>query len=78
MKTTTQKAMEKFGTSDEEMEKAMARFDENQFKPSILQTVKGYGIALGIALILSLIIAAFIKRAPSPEITEVDSDTSSS
>lgn len=75
MKNSTQETMEKFGSSDEEIEKAMERFDDEQFKPSLLQTIKGYGISLGIALVLSLIIAAVIRREPQPLIASADSDS---
>lgn len=66
MKTTMQDSMEKFGASDEEIEKAMERMDEEKFKPTLLQSAKGFGISLGIGLVLSMIIAAFIRRAPKP------------
>lgn len=58
----TTATMEKFGASDEDIEKAMERVTLEQFTPTILSTLKSFGISLGLGLILSLIVALFVKR----------------
>lgn len=62
VKTTTEESMEKFGAPDDQIEKTMQGFTLEQFKPSLFQTAKAYGGYMLFGAILSLIIAAFIKR----------------
>jgi len=62
IKDTTEESMEKFGAPGEQIEKTMEGFTLEQFKPSLLQTLKTYGMYMLFGIVLSLIIAAFIKR----------------
>ncbi|MDB5282650.1 MAG: hypothetical protein JWO06_1725 [Bacteroidota bacterium] len=62
IQSTTRETMEKFGAPDEKIEEAMQRFKIENFKPGVVSTLKGYGISLIWGLVLSLIIAAFIRR----------------
>lgn len=62
VKSTTEDSMEKFGASDEQIEKTMKDFTIERFKPSIVDTARSYGFSLLIGAVLSLVIAAFIKR----------------
>ena len=58
----TAETMEKFGTSDEEIEKAMDRIKLEDFKPTLLKTLRSFGISLAMGAGLSLIIALFVSR----------------
>ena len=78
VQTTTRESMEKFGAPDDKIEEAMGRFKIENFKPNALGALKGYGISLIWGAVLSLIIAAFIKRKPDTNvIPETDMGTSS-
>lgn len=65
VKNTTIESMEKFGASDEDIEKATERFSLEDFKPTALKTLRSFGISLGVGTVLSLIIAVFVSR-PDP------------
>ncbi|MFN8322472.1 MAG: DUF4199 domain-containing protein [Chitinophagales bacterium] len=65
VKNTTIESMEKFGASDEDINKATERFTLEQFKPTIVASLRSYGISVGLGVILSLIIAVFVSR-PEP------------
>lgn len=62
VETTTRESMEKFGAPDDKIEEAMGRFKIENFKPDALGALKSYGGSLIWGAILSLIIAAFIRR----------------
>ncbi len=63
----TEQTMEKFGAPDEEIEKALERITPDQFTPTIVSTLRGLGISLGLGLILSLIVALFVSRKSKEE-----------
>ncbi len=63
----TTATMEKFGTTDEDIEKALERIKLEDFTPTAFSTLKSFGISLGLGLILSLIVALFASR-PSKEV----------
>jgi len=62
VKNTTSEMMEKLGTPQDQIDKAMEKVTIEKFKPSILKTLQGFGISLLVAAAISLIIAAFVKR----------------
>ncbi len=62
IKTTTADSMEKFGAPDEQIEETMEGFTLEKFKPTLLETAKTFGFYMLFGIVLSLIIAAFIKR----------------
>ena len=67
VQSNTMATMEKFGAQDEDIEKALQRIKLEDFTPTILSTLKSFGISLGVGLILSLIVALFVSR-PSKEV----------
>ena len=62
MKTSISNQMEKMGAPDEQIEAQINRLSADQFKPTIVASFKNLGIAAFFYLIVSTIIAAFIKR----------------
>lgn len=59
---TTSESMEKLGSSDSDIEKALERIKLEDFKPTIFKTLKGYGISLIVGFVLSSLIAVFVAR----------------
>lgn len=62
MKTTLAEKFEKFGMSDDEIEKNLSRFTAKEFCPNLQQTFMNILKGALIYFIVSLIIAAFVKR----------------
>ena len=67
VRNNTAATMEKFGAQDEDIEKALKGITLEQFTPTLMSTLKAFGISLGLGLILSLIVALFVSR-PSKEV----------
>lgn len=67
VQNNTAATMEKFGAQDEDIEKALKGITLEQFTPTLISTLKAFGISLGLGLILSLIVALFVSR-PSKEV----------
>lgn len=67
---TTSESMEKMGSSDSDIEKALERIKLEDFKPTILRTLRGYGIALVVGFVLSTLVAVFAARKNREETPE--------
>lgn len=74
VRTSTEESMEKFGTSQDQIDKAMDKINIDSFRPTIVKTLKYFGIGLLISAVLSLIIAGFIRRNP-PTVPAPDTPT---
>jgi len=62
LRTTTSAYMERMGAPEDKIDETMQKFTVEKFKPSLLQTLKSYGVYLIWEVVLSLIIAAFVRR----------------
>ncbi len=61
---TTRDRLERMNLSEAEIDKAMDRVKMEDFKPTPLKALQGFGIGLAFYGVISLIVAAFIKRNP--------------
>lgn len=66
---TTSESMEKFGSSDADVEKALERIRLEDFKPTPIQALKSFGIGLAISAVLSLLVSLFAARKKREEPT---------
>ncbi len=66
VRNTTMESMEKFGASDEQIEESLERVKIEDFKPTLLTSVRSFGISLGVSSLLCLLIAAFVSRKEKP------------
>lgn len=67
----TAEMVEKFGGSDEEVEKALKRIEDTDFTPTLKSTLIRYASSFAIGAILSALIALFVRRGDrQPEITD--------
>lgn len=71
LQTTTSEYMEKMGAPDDRINETMKKFTVEKFKPDLLETSKSYAKALAFGIVISLIIAAFLKRNPLATVTPV-------
>ena len=62
LRNTTSAYMEKMGAPDEKIDETMKQFTVEKFQPDLATTGKSFLKYLGFNAILSLIIAAFIRR----------------
>jgi MFS family permease len=69
VKSTTSDSMEKFGAPEDQIEKALERIKLEDFQPTLLRTLRSFGIGLGMGAVLCLIIAAFASRPEKPKPT---------
>ena len=61
VKNTTE-TMEKFGAPDDKIEEALERIKLEDFQPTLLATLKSYGISLAAGAVLSILIGLFVSR----------------
>lgn len=62
VRSNTETMMEKFNSTDEQIEEAMKRISLEQFTPTLSSTVRSLGISLAFGFVLSLIVALFVTR----------------
>jgi hypothetical protein len=62
IRNSTSESMEKFGASDEQIEESLERIKLEDFQPTLLTSIRSFGISLGVSALLCLLIAAFVSR----------------
>lgn len=70
VRKTTEESMEKWGKSQDEIDKALRYNTLEQYKPGLATVGKTYAFGLVFGAILSAIIAAFTRRSEKPPVEE--------